>query len=416
MKKIGQITSIIIAIIIVIFFEFIELLFLGEFLKREIIIDLLIVVPLFWFIGKQYDKMKFYTERMKASEVYYKQLIETIPDAIFIYSQNVFLYINKAGMDIIGAQKKDDLLGKFVSDFVDFHYQELAMKRLKQLFEENKPTNSAEQKLIRLDGKIIFVEISSRSIIYEGKEATLSTVKDITDTKETTEVLLQKSEKLALVGQLAAGIAHEIRNPLTSIKGFIQLFKSKYTSDEEHFNLVLSELERINLIVGEFLVLAKPTAVVFKEKEIKNLLKDVVTLINTQAIMNNIQILLEFESDIPMIVCEENQLKQVFINILKNSIEAMPNGGVIDVKVKVKEKDKVSICFIDQGSGIPEDRIPTLGEPFYTTKEKGTGLGLMTSYKIIENHDGELKISSKINEGTTVEVILPTDPQPHVIK
>ena len=163
--------------------------------------------------------------------------------------------------------------------------------------------------------------------------------------------------------------------------------------------------------MGEFLVLAKPTAVVFKEKEIKNLLKDVVTLINTQAIMNNIQIFVEFESDIPMIVCEENQLKQVFINILKNSIEAMPTGGTIDVKVKVKEKDKVSICFIDQGSGIPEDRIPTLGEPFYTTKEKGTGLGLMTSYKIIESHDGELRISSKINEGTMVEVILPMPSQ-----
>ena len=111
-----------------------------------------------------------------------------------------------------------------------------------------------------------------------------------------------------------------------------------------------------------------------------------------------------------MIMCEENQLKQVFINILKNSIEAMPNGGIIDIKVKAIERDKVSICFIDQGTGIPEDRIPKLGEPFYTTKEKGTGLGLMTSYKIIENHDGRLEISSKINEGTTVEVILPKVP------
>ena len=406
MKKTGQITLVSMVIII----ELIQALFLGEFLKRDSI-HLLIAVVIALCVGRQYDKMKFYTERMKASEEYYKQLIETIPDAIFIYSQNVCLYVNKAGMDILGAQKKEDILGKYIYDFIDLHYQELAMKRLKQLREENKPTNSVEQKLIRLDRKTIFVEISSRSIIYEGKEATLSTVKDITDKKETTDGLLQKSEKLALVGQLAAGIAHEIRNPLTSIKGFIQLFKSKYSSDEEYFNLVLSELERINLIVGEFLVLAKPTAVVFKEKEIKNLLNDVVTLINTQAIMNNIQIFVEFESDIPMIVCEENQLKQVFINILKNSIEAMPTGGTIDVKVKVKEKDKVSICFIDQGSGIPEDRIPTLGEPFYTTKEKGTGLGLMTSYKIIESHDGELRISSKINEGTMVEVILPMPSQ-----
>ncbi len=403
MKKSGRIALVSIAIIV----ELSQSLFLGETFKTEMI-HLLIAVVISWFIGKQYDKMKFYTERMKASEEYYKQLIETIPDAILIHSQNVLLYINKAGMDMLGARKKEDVLGQNIYDFIDYNYKELAKKRLNLLLEENESTNNVEQKLVRLDRKTIFVEVSSRSIIYEGKEAIVSTAKDITDSKETTEGLLQKSEKLALVGQLAAGIAHEIRNPLTSIKGFIQLFKSKYSSEEDYFNLVLSELERINLIVGEFLVLAKPTAVVFKEKEIKSLIKDVVTLINTQAIMNNVQILVETESDVPLIVCEENQLKQVFINILKNSIEAMPDGGVIHVKIKVKEKGKLSICVIDQGSGIPEDRISTLGEPFYTTKEKGTGLGLMTSYKIIESHHGELKISSKINEGTTVEVILPT--------
>jgi two-component system, sporulation sensor kinase A len=175
-------------------------------------------------------------------------------------------------------------------------------------------------------------------------------------------------------------------------------------------------LDRINLIVGEFLVLAKPTAVQYKEKEITTLIQDVVTLINTQAILNNTQIVVEYGTDLPVIVCEENQLKQVFINILKNAVEAMPNGGIIEVKVKEKENDKVSIFIADQGMGIPEYRIPKLGEPFYTTKEKGTGLGLMTSYKIIENHNGEINISSKINEGTTVEVILPTIPQVDIEK
>jgi two-component system, sporulation sensor kinase A len=402
MKKTGQITLISIAIMI----ECIELLIVGELATKEII-HLFIAVIICWVIGRQYDKMKFYTEKMKASEEYYKQLLETIPDAIFVYSQNVLLYVNEAAKDILGARNKEEIFGKSIYDIVDVHYQELAQKRLKRLRDENKITNNVEQKLRRFDGKTIFVEVSSRSIIYEGKEATLTTAKDITNKKEETEGLLQKSEKLALVGQLAAGIAHEIRNPLTSIKGFIQLFKAKYHSEEEYFNLVLSELDRINQIVGEFLVLAKPTAVIFKEKEIESLLRDVVTLINTQAIMNNIQIFVECESNLPPIVCEENQLKQVFINILKNSIEAMPNGGMIEVKVKIKEKDTISICFLDQGSGIPEDRIPTLGEPFYTTKEKGTGLGLMTSYKIIERHHGELKISSKVNEGTLVEVILP---------
>ena len=410
MRKKGQIISIIAAIIIVILYQFIQVLFIGEFSKKDFMIDLFITIILFWFIGKHYDKMKFYMERMDESEKNYKILIETIPDAIMIYSQDIIVYTNEAGKNMLGAQKKEDILGKSIYHFVNPHYQELAMKRLKQLSEEKESTNHVEQKLVRLDQKNIFVEVSSRLIIFEGKECILSIFEDVTNKKKETEGLLQKSEKLALVGQMAAGIAHEIRNPLTSIKGFIQLFKDKYTSDEVHFNLILSELERINLIVSEFLVLAKPTAVEFKDKEIKILLNDVVTLINTHAIMNNVQIFVEFESEISTIMCEENQLKQVFINILKNSIEAMPNGGIIDIKVKAIEKDKISICFIDQGTGIPEDRIPKLGEPFYTTKEKGTGLGLMTSYKIIENHDGRLKISSKINEGTTVEVILPKVP------
>jgi signal transduction histidine kinase len=116
----------------------------------------------------------------------------------------------------------------------------------------------------------------------------------------------------------------------------------------------------------------------------------------------------EFECNLPKISCEENQLKQVFLNLLKNAIEAMPAGGNIDVKVKAKEEGKISIQIIDQGIGIPKDRIPTLGEPFYTTKEKGTGLGLMTCYKIIESHNGQLTIDSEINEGTTIEIILPT--------
>src|SRR6476620_3693020 len=144
MKKTGQITLVSIVIMI----ELIQSLFLGEFLKRDSI-HLLIVVVIAVCVGRQYDKMRFYTERMKASEEYYKQLIETIPDAIFIYSQNVLLYVNQAAQVILGAQNKEDILGKNIYDIIDLHYQELAQKRLKGLRDENKPTNNVEQKLRR---------------------------------------------------------------------------------------------------------------------------------------------------------------------------------------------------------------------------------------------------------------------------
>ena len=374
-------------------------------------IDFVIFTTIAWVVGWQYDRTRYYGKQARASEESYKQLIDSLPNAVIIHQDNKVIYVNKEAVTMIGAKQKEELIGTSFTNYLFPEYKDRLIERIKQVKKEKLPLNNIEYKLIRVDGSVFFFEGSSMYITFGGKEAILSIGKDITERKEQTEQLLQKSEKLALLGQMAAGIAHEIRNPLTSIKGFVQLFKTEKHQDE-YYDIVLSELDRINNIVGEFLVLAKPTAAVFTEKDIKELIKDVVTLINTQSILNNVQIFVEFECDLPKISCEENQLKQVFINLLKNAIEAMPSGGSIDVKVKVKEEGKISIQIIDQGIGIPKERIPTLGEPFYTTKEKGTGLGLMTCYKIIESHNGLLTISSEINEGTTIEIILPTITQP----
>ena len=374
-------------------------------------IDFLIFTAIAWVVGWQYDRTRYYGKQARASEESYKQLIDSLPKSIFIHHNNKVIYANKATVFMLGADGMDDLIGKSLYDFILPEYHERMIERLKQVKKGNQPLINTEYRAKRFDGKPFFFEGSSMQINFEGKDAVLSIGIDVTERKEQTEQLLQKSEKLALLGQMAAGIAHEIRNPLTSIKGFIQLFKVEKHKDE-YYDIVLSELDRINNIVGEFLVLAKPTVAVFAEKDIRELIKDVVTLINTQSILSNVQIFVEFESDLPKISCEENQLKQVFLNLLKNAIESMPSGGTIDVKVKEKEEGKISIQIIDQGIGIPKERIPTLGEPFYTTKEKGTGLGLMTCYKIIESHNGELLISSQVNEGTTIEIILPTIIQP----
>lgn len=374
-------------------------------------IDFFLFTLIAWGVGWQYDKARYFEKKARASEESYKKLIDSLPAPVYITSNHRFLYVNKAAMNMIGATKLEDVMGKSIFEFIIPDYKSRLFERFKQIKKEKQPVNTIEYKAKRLDGTPFFFEVSSLFIVFGGKDAVLSIGKDITEKMEETERLLQKSEKLALLGQMAAGIAHEIRNPLTSIKGFIQLLRTS-TRKEEYFDILLTELDRINDIVGEFLVLAKPTAAVYMTRDIKMLLKDVVTLINNQSLLNNVQIFVEFDNDLPLISCEENQLKQVFLNLLKNAIEAMPKGGNINLLVKEKEEGKISIQIIDQGVGIPQERISTLGEPFYTTKEKGTGLGLMTCYKIIEGHNGELNIYSKINEGTTIEIILPTITQP----
>ncbi len=370
-------------------------------------VDFFIFTLIAWLVGRQYDKARYYEKQARASSDSYKQLMDALPESVIIHQDDRIVYVNKASICMVGATSTDDLIGKSILDFIDPEYEECIQERIQQVKNKKQPLHSIEHRIKHFDGSMFIFEVSSLYIIFGGKEAVLSIGKDITIRKVENEQLLQKSEKLAMLGQMAAGIAHEIRNPLTSITGFIHLLKADNPKNE-FFDIVISELERTNSIVGEFLVLAKPSVATYVEQDIKVLIVDLVTLVNTQSILNNVQIFLEIENDLPLVSCEKNQMKQVFLNILKNSIEAMPQGGNITIKVMRKEEDRISIQIIDQGIGIPEERMSTLGEPFYSTKEKGTGLGLMTCYKIIEGHKGKLTIQSELNEGTTVEIILPT--------
>lgn len=230
--------------------------------------------------------------------------------------------------------------------------------------------------------------------------------RDVTERKKAEE-LLQNAEKLSVAGQLAAGIAHEIRNPITAIKGFIDLMKSGMDYKKEYFEIMTAEIERIEQILSELLILAKPQASKFKRKNIQILFEQVTTLLDSQAIMNNVEIITQYKTDIDHIHCDDNQLKQVFINFIKNGIEAMPGGGRLQIEVTSKSENSLLIKVIDEGVGIPQEDIEKLGQPFYTTKEKGTGLGFMISKKIIENHSGKVQIKSGKNVGTTIEVELP---------
>lgn len=370
-------------------------------------VELLFYGALAWFLGRQYDKAKYFEKIARISEKSYKNLLDSLPSTIIIHKDQRVIYVNDLAVTMFRAPNREALIGKPTLELVTPKYADQLKKRTKAASSGIKPLKSIEYKLKRQDGTTMDFEVSSLKIIFEGVEAVLSIGKDITEKNEQTDQLLQKSEKLALLGQMAAGIAHEIRNPLTSIRGFVQLFKGDQDQNV-YYDIVLSELDRINGIVGEFLFLSKPTTTAMQERDVKKLINDVVPLIQTQTILSNIQIGMEYESNLPYVYCDENQLKQVFLNILKNATEAMPNGGTIDLKVKKGKAKGVLIQIADQGVGIPKERIPKLGEPFYTTKEKGTGLGLMTCYKIIENHKGQLQIESEVNKGTTVQIILPS--------
>ncbi|WP_059170556.1 ATP-binding protein [Bacillus sp. FJAT-27445] len=399
MKMFGRITIVIVSLILLI----VDKAYHGENFFR---LHTLGYTAMAILVGWQYARLTFYITKTRESEESYKRLIESLPEAVVIHQNNKVIYVNKAAVRMMRAKNKEELIGQHILDCIAPEYIDRIKERMRLTEQERKPLSPIEYKLRRMDGEYIFFEVSSMAITFGGKDCQLSLGKDITNRKIETDRLLQKSEKLALLGQMAAGLAHEIRNPLTSIKGFIQLFKAE-NKKKEYYDIVLAELDRINSIVSEFLVLAKPSSAVFKEGNLVQLLKDVVTLINTQSALNNVEISTAIGPNIPTIICEENQLKQVFINLLKNSIEAMPQGGNIYISVQKSGPEEIMIKIVDEGVGIPEDRMGTIGEPFFTTKEKGTGLGLMTCFKIIESHNGKLSFSSQVGKGTTVIIHLP---------
>jgi signal transduction histidine kinase len=227
---------------------------------------------------------------------------------------------------------------------------------------------------------------------------------DITKEKETMQ-LLRKTEKLSVVGELAASVAHEIRNPLTALKGFLQMLQSSSDENQMYYKIMLEEIERINIISSELLVLAKPQQIHFQKRNINELLSNVKSLLESEANLYGVELEIFTNDKLPLVDCEPNQLKQLFINIIKNSIEA--TSKKVKVSLNKIDNDHICILFKDDGCGIDQDRLKHLGEPFYSMKEKGTGLGLTVSYRIVEFHKGQIQFESKVNEGTTVRLVLP---------
>ncbi|OAS13533.1 PAS domain-containing sensor histidine kinase [Paenibacillus oryzisoli] len=261
-------------------------------------------------------------------------------------------------------------------------------------------------------GETRFLHTLARTTYDEWGRALclFGTVQDITIQKQTEE-LLRKTEKLHVAGQLAAGIAHEIRNPLTALKGFVKLMcHANEVSKLRYYHIMQEEFNRIELILGELLILAKPQAIAYMPHDPLTILDEVIQLLNTEAIMNNVEIIRIANTILPSVNCERNQVKQVFVNVIKNAIEAMPTGGILTITAQ-NQANGINLQFVDQGQGISEDRLPRIGEPFYTTKEKGTGLGMMVSFTIIEEHHGMIHYQSKLGVGTTVTIQLPATAQ-----
>ncbi|SET33112.1 PAS domain S-box-containing protein [Salinibacillus kushneri] len=234
---------------------------------------------------------------------------------------------------------------------------------------------------------------------------------DITERKRTEEYL-HRQDKLAAVGQLAAGVAHEIRNPLTFMQGYAEFLAIDEQDEQrqEFLEIILDEINRVDLIVEDFMVLAKPKDLTMEVKNLVSTVENVLSLLDYDARKQNVSVAFQADKEEMKVVMDENRMKQVILNLVKNAIEAMPEGGNLQLDMDyVQEKDEtfVHVAIADNGIGISEQNLKKISDPFYTTKENGNGLGLMISYKIVENHKGKIDVDSVDGEGTTFHIFIP---------
>ncbi|MEL3972258.1 ATP-binding protein [Rossellomorea oryzaecorticis] len=357
----------------------------------------------FMHLSTSPDKTGIFHE--KDSESPYKRLIDNHPDGILIHEKGKILYVNPIALSYVGYEEKE-VLGKTLLDFTPASSHDKILRREKEIYSSSQEIlyELTEYELTTKKGEPFFIESKAISCQFNGKRCVQLVLRDINKRKEQEEYL-RASDKLAAAGQMAAGIAHEIRNPLTSIKGFVQMLRESPESTH-YYEVILNEIDRINQVTNDFLFLAKPQGKNFITNNLNELLYEVIELMEPEAALHNIKCDLALREEDNLILCDKNELKQVFINLMKNSIEAMPSGGLISINI-IKYQHTLTVKVKDTGNGIPKDKLAHIGQPFFTLKEKGTGLGIMTTLKIIENHKGNFKIDSIENSGTTITITFP---------
>ncbi|MDP4084946.1 MAG: PAS domain S-box protein [Bacillota bacterium] len=378
------------------------------------------IVPFLDKKGKPYQYVAIRTDvsNRKRAEEHLKETLQENLDIKFALDQSsIVAFTDEKGVITsvndkfceISKYSREEIIGKTHSVLNSGFHSKKFFQDLWKTIGEGKVWKGEIRNKAK-DGTFYWVDTTIVPFLNkEGKPYQYLAIRnDITERKRTEEVL-HRQDKLAAVGQLAAGVAHEIRNPLTSMKGYTEFLQLDEKDPErlEFLNIILDEIERVNTIVEDFMVLAKPKAVELEEKNVIPVIQNVISLLEFEAKKKNVYLHFDYNKEIIQIECDEGRLKQVFLNFIKNGIEAMPSGGDLYVRTFIHENN-VQISIQDTGVGIPKEKLKKLGEPFYTTKKNGNGLGLMVSFKIIESHNGKVFVESEPNKGTTFNILLPS--------
>jgi len=335
--------------------------------------------------------------------------------AVVEQSENVIVCVTRAGRILTGnynaqrtwSQEKGDLYGAMLNEFVDPAQHTLLQRVLAEVIESGLSQRQELQCKNSTGDMSCFLATFAPLRTCDGEISGISIIaRDITKQKNL-EAELSRLDRLDLAGQMAVGIGHEIRNPMTTVRGFLQFFKGKpdLAQYKDQFDLIISELDRCNTIIGEFLSLAKNRVVEYKKVQLNSIVQALEPLIQSDAAMAGIDIELDLQ-EMPELYLDTKEMRQLILNLTRNGFDAMAHtGGVLTIATRCEEGRAV-LEVIDQGTGIPPEIAERIGTPFFTTKGSGTGLGLAVCYSIANHHGASMNFVSS-NLGTTFSVQFP---------
>lgn len=343
-------------------------------------------------------------EKLRLSEQRFRKTFESSPNLMSIrsFDDGSYIDVNESWEKLTGYRYKE-VKNQKIDIFT------MAGDAAKEIFNDEAtqehPIHNVRVAYHTKSGEIREGLLSTEILELDGKNCLLSVLTDITE-----RLLLEKEmsrlDRLDLIGEMAAGIAHEIRNPMTTVRGFLQMMsaRSQHINNHEYFDLMIGELDRANSIITEFLTLSKNQALELKSNNLNELLQTLFPLIQADAFNRKNDVQLEL-SELPDFKFDQREIRQMILNLARNGLEAMPSGGTLSLR-NYKEDEEIILEVQDEGHGIDPEYLDKLGTPFFTTKESGTGLGLAVCFGIAEKHKARIAIKTG-SKGSTFSVRFP---------
>ena len=352
------------------------------------------IVQNYYAVDRSLAEMKTYTENV----------VESMADGLIsVNREKKIVTLNRKAAEFLGA-KEEDLKNKEISKVFGINIENL-------LKEQGGVLRDWELRVSNKEGTQIPLSLSAAPLKDENEQemGSVLLLRDLREIRDLQE-RVRRSERLASLGRLAAGVAHEIRNPLSSIRGFAQFFQNRFKGQEkeqEYAAVMVREVDRLNRVITELLDFARPKEPHRESHNLQEILEQTLKVLEPELARRNIGVEKKLDASLPRILADRDQLSQAFLNLMLNALESMEGEGKLRISLESEGASALTISIADTGKGIPPEDLERVFEPFFSTKRKGTGLGLAIVHQIVENHKGEIRVESREGEGTTFRITLP---------